>query len=238
MEIEVRCPSCHKLLMKNCEIKCPRCKELVKILKVAETPGMIAFNGGEQGIVEIKKILDKWPAELQDDFLRVLNIFQNCFSQQNKNQAAEAEPEPEKIIKKPVDIFSGPEIAKLAASLRKCGIIPNLKYIREDLEYFKLAFQLVNFFAGFSRPQGNKVPLVNIFGFLHEFGARENNFEGAANPAEAYFMAYWERNMGKFSFAEGGKKVWELEDRDRKRKAIIVLTKKFSKEIQKNFNSN
>lgn len=207
------------------------------MVRAGENPVYVAWPHGEKSCEEVKKILDKWPADLQKQFMEILGVFQNSLANSYEKHRELKEAPVSGNGLKPTDVFSGQEIWQLALTLRKLGIIPNLKYIREDMEYLKLSFQIVNLLAGYSQPEGHKVPLVNIFGFMH---SGENNDDGklAENALEAYFMAYWERNMGKFQFDFGGQKVWELSDRDNKRNAIITLTKKFSQEIKKSFHLN
>jgi phage FluMu protein Com len=235
MANEVRCSFCNKLLIRDNEIKCPRCKELVKVFKVGEEGLKIAWPDNKQNLGELQSISEKWPPELQKEFLGALDIFQKSLVATHQKETPE---ENVKVIVRPAEIFSGSEIWRLASTLKKYKIIPNLKYLREDMEYFKLGLQLVNFFAGINQPDGEKVPLVNIYGFMHEPGVSEKEPVKAGEPIEAYLMAFWERNMGRFDYTYHGKRVWELKDREAKRNAIIVLTKRFCKKLQNSFCSN
>lgn len=239
---ELRCTSCHKLLMKDGEIKCPRCKDLVAVSRdclILPQENVYLINTADLLGRQLQELLAKWPAALQQEFVYALQLVKGTTTGQNNTTEVIREKIKIKLVERPAAADEkivpdktasknvGTSLKNLSEALIRIGIEPDLDYLQIDPQYRRLAFDLILLLSGRAKPTGELIPLANIYGFLVEPAKTSLVEQGlkAANPREAYLMAYWEKNMGHFQYKLQGKKVWEFDSRNEKRDAIICLTK-------------
>lgn len=235
---ELRCPSCHKLLLKGGEIKCPRCKDLVALhscLIDLDQDNLYIINTANMAGRQIKELIAKWPAALQQEFAYALQLMsqREVHQEELKVKLVTKDKAEEQGKKAAAEGGTTTTMRGLAEALLRVGIKAETQDLKADPQFRRIALEVLLLFAGRSRPNGGEIELRDICAFCSEPAKSGSAQEDLAkNALEAYLMAYWQHNPRAFDYLCEGKKVWEYVSPEAQRDAIIFLTKNYKETMQ------